>query len=108
MSFSKAALLATGLSIALVAGVRAQGAPDVSLSDKTAVMVDESGKLKSVGTKTKTINAKGHAMIMKHGKKMPPHTMIYRSGDDIYTLEGQALQQDTGQTLTDHAKGWID
>ena len=108
MSLSKVAMIAAGLLLALLSTASAQGSPDVSLSDKTAVMVDQSGKLKGVGTKTKQINAKGHATIMKYAKKLPPHTMIYRSGDDIYVLEGQALQQDTSQTLTDHAKGWID
>ena len=69
---------------------------------------EATGKLKTVGTYNKKINAKGHATIMKYAKKLPPHTMIYRSGDDIYVLEGQALQNDTSQTLSDHAKGWID
>jgi predicted lipoprotein with Yx(FWY)xxD motif len=108
MSFAKSTLLATALSLALATAASAQNAPEAGLPDKTAVMVDQSGKLKTVGTYNKKINAKGHATIMKYAKKLPPHTMIYRSGDDIYVLEGQALQNDTSQTLSDHAKGWID
>jgi hypothetical protein len=117
MSFSKSVLLAAGLAIGSVTVALAQpvapGAAgqtdEVNIYDKTGFMVDPlSGKTVPVGTKTKRVNAKGHAMIMKHAKKLPPGTVIYRSGGDMYMLDGKALEQDTGQKLTDHAKGWTD
>jgi len=116
MSFSKSALIAAGLTVAVATGAYAQGSTlgagpessEVNLFDRTGFYTDATGKVHSIGTKAKKVNAKGHAMIMKYGKKLPPHTMIYRVGNDVYMLEGKALEQDTKQTLTDHAKGWID
>ena len=99
MLFSKSVLLAAGLTLALATGAIAQ-----AMGDKAAIVTDQSGKV----THITRVNAKGHATIMKHGKKLAPGTVIYRSGDDVYALEGKALEQDTSQTLTDHAKGWID
>jgi hypothetical protein len=116
MSFSKSALIAAGLTVAVATGAYAQGSTlgagpessEVNLFDRTGFYTDSTGKVMVLGTKTKKVNAKGHALIMKHGKKLPPHTMIYRVGNDVYMLEGKALEADTKQTLTDHARGWID
>jgi hypothetical protein len=116
MSFSKSALIAAGLTVAVATGAYAQGSTlgagpessEVNLFDRTGFYTDATGKVRVLGTKAKKVNAKGHAMIMKYGKKLPPHTMIYRVGNDVYMLEGKAIEQDTKQNLTDHAKGWID
>jgi hypothetical protein len=116
MSFSKSALVAAGLTVAVATGAYAQGSTlgagpessDVNLFDRTGFYTDEGGKVHVLGTSKKKVNAKGHAMIMKYGKKLPPHTMIYRVGSDVYLMEGKALQEDTKQSLTDHAKGWLE
>jgi hypothetical protein len=115
MSFSKSTLIAAGLTLAAVTGAYAQGSTlgagpessDVNLFDRTGFYMDETGKMHAIGSSKKHVNAKGHAMIMKYGKKLPPHTMIYRVGNDMYMMEGKALEDDTKQSLTDHAKGWV-
>jgi hypothetical protein len=102
MSFVKSALIVAGLSLAFTTGALAQAKdPDIN-DDGMAYITNPAGKV----TKIKKINAKGHAMIVKHGVKLKPGTMIYRKGSDFYMLENKKLDND--MWMHDHAKGWVE
>jgi hypothetical protein len=81
---------------------------DVNVVHRAGFYVDENGKVRTIDATSSKVDAKGHAMIKKYGKKVPRGTVIYRDGDNVYVVDPTKLAPDTKQTLTDHARGWVD
>lgn len=95
---SKLVLLAAGLAgILATAAARAEEIRDVE--ERHAMYLDAGGKMHMI-----TLNDKGHAMMMQHGRALPHGALVYRSGGKWYVLEDKKM--DAGGMLFQEMSSW--
>jgi len=103
MNTMKSILIGAGLSLALAQAASAQSmTPEIT--DGVAMVVTAQGTMTYLGGKASKVNATGHSLMMKHATQLKPGTIIYRSGNNFYTLENKMID---GKMTEDHAKGWV-
>ncbi|HKA71864.1 MAG TPA: hypothetical protein VKE26_08665 [Xanthobacteraceae bacterium] len=104
-SFLQLTLLGAGLSLAIATISFAQSYdPDVG-SGNVAYSVQPDGSTSRLGSKTARVNSSGHTMLMQHGSELKPGSILYRSGNKLYSLNNQMID---GKMVEDHAKGWVE
>ena len=81
MSFTKTALVAAGMSMALLTGAAAQNLEPWDVRERTAYVVMMDGKTMQV-----RLGDKGMAMLMKNAKRVPRGTAIVMSGGQLYMV----------------------
>ena len=91
MSFTKTALVAAGLSMALLTGAAAQNLEAWDIRDRTAYVVMMDGSMKSV-----RLGDKSMAMLMKGAKKVPRGTVLIMSGGDLYMVRAPKMFDKAG------------
>jgi hypothetical protein len=83
MSFFKTALVAGGVTLALLTGLAAQGGGDPwDVKERMAYVFMMDGTTKQV-----RLGDKGHAMLMKDAKKLPRGTAFIMSGGNLYMID---------------------
>lgn len=95
MSLVKSALVAGGMSVALLAtgvtGAVAQGNDPWDIKDRTAYVVMMDGTMKTV-----RLGDKGTAMLMKNAKKVPRGTVFMMSGGQLYMINASKMFDHAG------------
>jgi hypothetical protein len=86
MSFSKTALVAAGMSLALLTGAAAQNLEPWDIRERTAYVVMMDGKMMRVN-----LNDKGMASLMKGAKKVPHGTVFVMSGGQLYMVNAAKM-----------------
>ena len=98
MSLIKSALVASGLSVALLAtgvtGAFAQGNEPWDIRDRTAYVVMMDGTMKTV-----RLGDKGMAMLMKGAKKVPRGTVFVMSGGQLYMVNASKMFDRAGNAM---------
>jgi len=102
MMLLKTALIAAGLSMGIASGAFAQS-PTAEIGDGIAMLVTANGSLSYLGGKTGKLNATGHGMMMKYGTRLPPGSIIYRSGNRFYLLPNKKMD---GVMVEERARSW--
>jgi hypothetical protein len=91
MSLIKSALVAGGMTLALVIGAAAQGGDPWDIKERTAYVVMMDGSMKQV-----RLGDKGTAMLMKEAKKLPRGTVLIMSGSDLYMVDASKMFDKAG------------
>ena len=86
MSFTKTALAAAGMSLALVTGALAQGLEPWDIRERSAYVVMMDGKMMRV-----SLGDKGMTMLMKGAKKVPRGTVFVLSGGQLYMVNASKM-----------------
>jgi hypothetical protein len=87
MSFTKTALMAGGMSLALLTGALAQGGLEAwDIRERTAYFVMPDGKMMRM-----SVGDKGMAMLMKNAKKVPRGTVFVMSGGQLYMVNATKM-----------------
>ena len=98
MSLIKSALVAGGMSVALVAtsvtGAFAQGNEPWDVKDRTAYVVMMDGTMKTV-----RLGDKGTAMLMKNAKRVPRGTAFVMSGGQLYMVNAAKMFDRAGNAM---------
>jgi len=89
MSLIKSALVAGGMSLALMTGALAQGNEPWDIKERTAYVVMMDGTMKTV-----RLGDKGMAMLMKGAKKVPRGTAFVMSGGQLYMVNARKMMFD--------------
>lgn len=91
MSFTRTALVAAGMSMALLTGAAAQNLEPWDIRDRTAYVVMMDGTMKSV-----RLGDRSMAMLMKGAKKVPRGTVLIMSGGDLYMVRSPKMFDKAG------------
>ena len=98
MSLIKSALVAGGMSVALLAtsvsGAFAQGNEPWDIKDRTAYVVMMDGTMKTV-----RLGDKGTVMLMKGAKKVPRGTAFVMSGGQLYMVNASKMFDRAGNAM---------
>ena len=98
MSLVKSALVAAGMSVALltanVTGAFAQGNEPWDIKERTAYVVMMDGTMKTV-----RLNEKGTAMLMKNAKRVPRGTAFVMSGGQLYMVNASKMFDRAGNAM---------
>jgi hypothetical protein len=98
MSLVKSALVAGGMSVALLAtgltGAFAQGNDPWDIKERTAYVVMMDGTMKTV-----RLGDKGMAMLMKGAKKVPRGTAFVMSGGQLYMVNASKMFDRAGNAM---------
>ena len=98
MSLVKSALVAGGMSLALLAtsvtGASAQGNEPWDIKERTAYVVMMDGTMKTV-----RLGDKGTAMLMKNAKRVPRGTAFVMSGGQLYMVNAAKMFDRAGNTM---------
>jgi hypothetical protein len=94
MSLIKSALVAGGMSLALMTGAFAQGNEPWDVKDRTAYVVMMDGTMKTV-----RLGDKGTAMLMKGAKKVPRGTAFVMSGGQLYMVNASKMFDRAGNAM---------
>ena len=94
MSLIKSALVAGGMSLALVTGAFAQGNDPWDIKERTAYVVMMDGTMKTV-----RLGDKGMAMLMKSAKKVPRGTTFVMSGGQLYMVNASKMFDRAGNAM---------
>ena len=86
MSLIKSALVAGGMSLALITGAFAQGNDPWDVKERTAYVVMMDGTMKTV-----RLGDKGTAMLMKNAKRVPRGTAFVMSGGQLYMVNASKM-----------------
>src|SRR4249920_1935603 len=86
MSVIKSALVAAGMSFALVSGAFAQGNDPWDLKERSAYVLMMDGTMKVMA-----ISDKGMTMLMKRAKLVPRGTVIFMNNGKLYMVSGAAM-----------------
>lgn len=87
MSFIKTAVIAGGMSLAMLTGALAQGGLEAwDIRERTAYFVMPDGKMMRMA-----VGEKGMAMLMKHARKVPRGTVFLMSGGQLYMVTGAKM-----------------
>ena len=81
MSFTKTALIAAGMSMALLTGAVAQNLEPWDIREHTAYVITMDGKTMRV-----SMSDKGMATLMKGAKRVPRGTVFVMSGGQLYMI----------------------
>ncbi len=82
----KSALVAVGISLALVSGAFAQGNDPWDIRERTAYVVMMDGTMK-----TMRITDNGMAMLMKKAKAVPRGTVLFMNDGQLYMVNGASM-----------------
>ena len=94
MSLIKSALVAGGMSVALMTGALAQGNEPWDVKERTAYVVMMDGTMKTV-----RLGDKGMAMLMKGAKKVPRGTVFVMSGGQLYMVNASKMFDRAGNAM---------
>ena len=90
MSFIKTAVVASGMSLALLTSALAQGAggglEPWDIRDRSAYIVMMDGKMMRM-----SVGDKGMAMLMKTARKVPRGTVFVMSGGQLYMVNAAKM-----------------
>jgi len=86
MSLIKSALVAGGMSLALMTGALAQGNEPWDIKERTAYVVMMDGTMKTV-----RLGDKGMTMLMKGAKRVPRGTAFVMSGGQLYMVNASKM-----------------
>jgi len=91
MSFTKTALVAAGMSLALLTHAAAQNLEPWDIRERSAYVVMMDGKMMRV-----SLGDKGMAMLMKGAKKVPRGTVFVMSGGQLYMVNASKMFDKAG------------
>ena len=91
MSFTKTALVAAGMSMALLTGAVAQNLEPWDVRERSAYVVMMDGKMMRVN-----LGDKGMTMLMKGAKKVPRGTVFVMSGGQLYMVNASKMFDKAG------------
>lgn len=91
MSFAKTALIAGGMSLALLTQAAAQGLEAWDIRERSAYVVMMDGKMMRV-----SLGDKGMTMLMKGAKKVPRGTVFVMSGGQLYMVNASKMFDKAG------------
>ena len=94
MSLIKSALVAGGMSLALISGAFAQGNEPWDVKERTAYVVMMDGTMKTV-----RLSDKGMAMLMKSAKRVPRGTAFVMSGGQLYMVNASKMFDRAGNAM---------
>ena len=93
MSFIKSALVAGGMTLALMTGALAQLDP-WDIKERTAHVVMMDGTMKTV-----RLGDKGMAMLMKSAKRVPRGTVIFMNNGQLYMVNASKMFDRAGNAM---------
>ena len=91
MSFTKTALVAAGMSLALLTGAAAQNLEPWDIREHSAYVIMMDGKMMRVN-----LSDKGMATLMKGAKKVPRGTVFVMSGGQLYMVNASKMFDKAG------------
>ena len=91
MSFIKAALIASGMTVAFAAHAMAQDTGPWDVKDRTAYIVMMDGAMK-----TMALSDKGIGMLMKNAKLVPHGTVFLMSKGQLYMVDASSMFDKAG------------
>jgi hypothetical protein len=94
MSLIKSALVAGGMSLALMTGALAQGNEPWDIKERTAYVVMMDGTMKTV-----RLGDKGTTMLMKGAKRVPRGTAFVMSGGQLYMVNASKMFDRAGNAM---------
>jgi hypothetical protein len=94
MSFSKTALIAAGMSIALLSGAAAQNLEPWDIREHTAYVITMDGKMMRM-----TMSDKAMATLMKGAKRVPRGTVFVMSGGQLYMVNAAKMFDKAGNFM---------
>ena len=94
MSLIKSALVAGGMSLALLTGAFAQGNEPWDIKERTAYVVMMDGTMKTV-----RLGDKGMAMLMKSAKKVPRGMVIFMNNGQLYMVNASKMFDRAGNAM---------
>ena len=94
MSFTKTALIAAGMSMALLTGAVAQNLEPWDIREHTAYVITMDGKTMRV-----SMSDKGMATLMKGAKRVPRGTVFVMSGGQLYMVNAAKMFDKAGNFM---------
>ena len=94
MSFSKTALIAAGMSIALLSGAAAQNLEPWDVREHTAYVITMDGKMMRTAMSDKAM-----ATLMKGAKRVPRGTVFVMSGGQLYMVNAAKMFDKAGNFM---------
>ena len=94
MSFTKTALIAGGMSLALLTDAAAQNLEPWDIRERTAYVVMMDGKIMRV-----SISDKGMTTLMKGAKNVPRGTVFVMSGGQLYMVNAAKMFDKAGNFM---------
>lgn len=91
MSFAKTALIAGGMSLALLTQAAAQNLEPWDIRERSAYVVMMDGKMMRM-----SVGDKGMGMLMKGAKKVPRGTVFMMSGGQLYMINASKMFDKAG------------
>jgi|SRR6478735_5943195 hypothetical protein len=91
MSFIKTAVVAAGLSLALLTHAAAQNLEPWDIREHTAYIVTMDGKMMRM-----TVSDKGMTTLMKGAKRVPRGTVLVMSGGQLYMVNASKMFDKAG------------
>jgi hypothetical protein len=91
MSFTKTALVAAGMSLALLTHAAAQNLEPWDIREHSAYVIMMDGKMMRVN-----LSDKGMATLMKGAKKVPRGTVFVMSGGQLYMVNASKMFDKAG------------
>ena len=91
MSFTKTALVAGGMSLALLTHAAAQNLEPWDIREHSAYVIMMDGKMMRVN-----LSDKGMATLMKGAKKVPRGTVFVMSGGQLYMVNASKMFDKAG------------
>ena len=94
MSFTKTALIAAGMSMALLTGAVAQNLEPWDIREHTAYVITMDGKTMRV-----SMSDKGMETLMKGAKRVPRGTVFVMSGSQLYMINAAKMFDRAGNFM---------
>ena len=94
MSFTKTALIAAGMSMALLTGAVAQNLEPWDIREHTAYVITMDGKAMRV-----SMSDKGMTTLMKGAKRVPRGTVFVMSGGQLYMVNASKMFDKAGNFM---------
>ena len=94
MSIAKTALVAAGMSLALLTGAVAQNLEPWDIREHTAYVITMDGKTMRV-----SMSDKGMATLMKGAKRVPRGTVFVMSGGQLYMINAAKMFDRAGNFM---------
>ena len=94
MSFTKTALVAAGMSMALLTHAAAQNLEPWDIREHSAYVIMMDGKMMRVN-----LSDKGMATLMKGAKKVPRGTVFVMSGGQLYMVNASKMFDKAGNFM---------
>jgi len=94
MSFIRTAVVASGMSLALLTGAAAQSNEPWDMRERSAYVVMMDGKMMRMN-----LGDKGMGMLMKGAKKVPRGTVFVMSGGQLYMVNASKMFDKAGNFM---------